>query len=153
MFHDFKNFLSGNTTLKAEVDGSPTPREMQIAIVAVLLETAHHDSTFLPEEVTELVRVMNRAFGLSDVDVGELMEVGSILRKDPEKIRQFVDAINMHFTAEQRQLILAMLWKLVKADGRIEKVEQQFAIKLRTMLQLSLEQAMRAQQMAENDEV
>ena len=154
MLKNFDGFLrSDETTLKVDKDGQPTPRDLKIAIVVLLLDVAHHDGSFSPEEVRELVRAMNQAFEMSDIEVADILEVAEILHKNNEKVKQFISAINEHFDDGQRQVILAMLWKLVKADGKIEKIEQQHAIKLRTLLGLSLEQATRAVQMVDQNEV
>lgn len=154
MLKNFDGFLrSDETTLMVDKDGQPTPRDLKVAIVVLLLDVSHHDGTFSPDEVRELVASMNAAFEMTDIEVADILEVAEILHKSNEKVKQFIAAINEHFDDSQRQLILAMLWKLVKADGKIEKVEQQHAIQLRTLLGLSLEQAARAVQMVEQKEV
>lgn len=149
MFKNLRGFIDGEATLAVDKDGMPTERDLMIGVVMLLLELSHGDSHLAPEEVTELVRNMNREFALQDHEIADLMEVAEVLRKNRGKVEHFIETVNSHYDDEQRQVILAMLWRLIRADGRIEKSEQQLAIKLRTVLNLSLEQAVRAVQMSE----
>ena len=149
MLKNFRNYVEGETSLEFDKEGKPSERDLIVGVVVLLLELAHSDDKLDPSEISSIVRSISKAYSLSDAEVAELIEVAEILRQKREKVQQLIENVNAHYDDEQRQVVLSMVWNLIRADGRIEKAEQQTAIKLRSLLNLSLEQAARALQMAE----
>ena len=57
------------------------------------------------------------------------------------------------FSEEQRVLVLAMVWKVVIADGKVEKTEKRFARLIQPRLKLDDSQAEEALRMAQHGKV
>ncbi|MDC0358629.1 TerB family tellurite resistance protein [Oligoflexia bacterium] len=148
MFERIGDFFRGQTSLKIDKNGSPTDKDLHIAAIVVLIEMACSDNEFLPEELDTIVEIMSHRFELPQNEVGELMEISKFLRKDGEKINEFISIVNECFDDNQRQMLLSMAWQVVTSDNHAHEDEVAFAAKLRKRLNLSLEQAVRAQQMA-----
>lgn len=149
MLKDIKNFIEQGASLSVDKDGIPSERDLMIGVIVLLLELAHSDDHLDPDETNQIVRSISKAYSLSDPEVAELIEVAEILRQKRDRVQQLIENVNSHYDDEQRQMVLSMVWNVIRADGRIEKAEQQTAIKLRTLLNLTLEQALRALQLAE----
>ncbi|MCB0359024.1 MAG: TerB family tellurite resistance protein [Bdellovibrionales bacterium] len=151
MFESFKDFFEGSAPLRLDKAGKPAARDVVIATVIVLLELAHQDKEFSEEEFTQIIRGLNREFGLSDAEAGMVMEIADYARKNPERGSEATRVINEHFSDEQKEHILSMLWRVVLADGLVDAFETRYAVLLRTRLNLSLEQAVRARTQAEQE--
>jgi uncharacterized tellurite resistance protein B-like protein len=148
MFSKILDFLQGKTSLELDSSGDPTEKDLQIATAVLLLEVAGSDEDYAPEEVKACVTVMNRQFNSDDEETMEILAAAEELRSKAGRIDEFVEAVNENFTEKQRQLILAMAWKVILADQQIENHEQKFASQLRTRLKLTREQAQEAKDLA-----
>ncbi|MCB0334113.1 MAG: TerB family tellurite resistance protein, partial [Bdellovibrionales bacterium] len=82
-------------------------------------------------------------------EVPELVEIAIAAKCEKGKIDEFVKAINDNFNPKQRQEILTMVWKVVLADGKIDKFEERFAAQMKTRFMLSDEQADQARAAAQ----
>ena len=148
MFNKLKDFFEGEATLQVDKGGEPTDADLQMATGIILLEMAGSDEDYAPEEVKTIFRTMEKQFQMSDTEVLDLLENADKLRQNKGKIDDFVTAINENFSTKQKQLVLAMVWKVVMADGQLDKEEQKFATQMRFRLQLSEEEAKEARDMS-----
>jgi uncharacterized tellurite resistance protein B-like protein len=60
-----------------------------------------------------------------------------------------IEAINKNFSSAQREHVLMIVWKIALADGIADQLETGLATTLRQNLDLTMEQAIRARQLAE----
>lgn len=133
--------------------GERTPLNLQVAIVATLLEAAHASGRLLPEEVLKLSAGISSHLGLADAEIGHLIEVSEILRKDPEKRSKLLGEVGANFSLPQRQEILSIVWRILIIDGQIDQNEAHIAVEIRKALDLSVEAAVAARIRAEQNEV
>lgn len=153
MLNSISDFLKGKTTLHIDASGNPTSEDILIATSIILLEMAGSDDDYAPEEVQTIFKVMQDQFNIQKGDVYNILNQAKELREESEKIDEFIAVINANFKAPQRQLILAMVWKVVFADGEVEKFEERFANQLQHRLQLTPDEAKRAKEMAKKGEI
>ena len=153
MFNRIKDFFAGDESLKVDTGGKPTDRDLQIATAVLLLEMAGRDQDFAPEEINVAFASMSRQFQLSDDETADILEAASTIQEQPEKIDELIKVLNERFSDKQRQKILAMIWNVVIADGRIDKFEERYAVQMKTRFKLSDEQALEARKLAEQRKV
>ncbi|MCC6221161.1 MAG: TerB family tellurite resistance protein [Deltaproteobacteria bacterium] len=153
MFKLLKNFLRGKASLKVDKKGKPLGRDLQAAIGALLLQMAGADEDYAPEEVYTVTRIIQRQLGLDTEEAAEVLEMSDELRLQEKKIDKFVALINESFEPSQKQLILAMIWAVVIADGEVEKFENRFATQIRTRFQLSQAAADEARKLAASEQI
>ena len=138
MFKKLQEYLEGDASLESVASGEPSDEKLQIATGVLLLEMAGRDSDFAPEEVKAVFMAMQSQFGFEqEAEVMELLEKAVDLREKADKIDSFVAQVNSQYSEAQRSVILSMAWKVVLADGEIDKSEQKFAQQLKARLQLS----------------
>lgn len=142
-----------DTLLDRLPNGERTPPNLQIAVVATLLEAAHASGKILPEEVLKLSTGISSHLGLSDAEIGHLIEVSEILRKDPQKRMQLLTDVGANFSLPQRQEVLSIVWRILIIDGKVDQNEANIAVVIRKALDLSMEAAVAARIMAEQNEV
>ena len=152
MFENIKDYIEG-AGLAIDASGKPTERDLQIAVIGMLMRVAYSDSELESQELNAIRAAMLHEFGLSSYESGELIEISEFLIKDRNKLEQFISAINDNFNDQQKQFLIAMVWKVLLADGKAEKLETKLASELRVKLGLSLEQGVRARKIAEDDHI
>ena len=148
MISEIKELISKAGSLKETSKGELPEHELILAIAVLLLEMAGADDDYAPEEVKTCFKSLERYFGLSDTASLDLLEEAEGVRQDKEKINSLVNSLNEHFNEEQRVIVLALVWKVVVADQKIEKHELRYANQLRVRLQLSDDQAEEARKLA-----
>ena len=148
MLDKIKQFLESGVSLEITQSGQATQKDVQVATAVLLLEMAGADEDFAPEEVKACFASLESQFNLTDAESLDVLEAAETLRKEKGKIDDFVKQINGAFSEKQRQLILALIWKVVIADEVIEKYEERFAKQLQNRLQLSDVQAEEAKKLA-----
>lgn len=152
MFRKLKEFLVGEVSdIDVDKSGKATEFELHVAVAVLLFEMAGMDSSIAHEEAAAICDTMQKEFGIEEKDIPELIEIAVVARKNEGKIDEFINLINSNFNDKQKQKILAMIWKVVEADGTVDKFEERFATQMKFRLQLSDELADAARSLG-NDE-
>lgn len=141
------------TTLRTDKAGAPASRELQRAIAVLLLEMAGRDEDYAPSEVEGIFIALEKHFGFQRNDTITLVEEADAARKENPKIDPFVALINDAYNEQQRILLLGIIWRIVMADGSIEKFEQRFATQMQFRLRLSEQQSEQARRIASQRQV
>ena len=148
MFNKVSEFLKGDVKLDIDASGNPTEEDLLIATGVLLLQMAGSDADFAPEEVRTIFQVMKSQFNVAEGELKNLLEQANSLREERGKIDEFINIINANFNLKQRQKVLAMLWKVILADGKIDKFEARYATQLKFRLQLTDQEAKEAHEIA-----
>ncbi len=141
----FKKILSffKNQAISLEIDnsGNPSNHDIQIAVAILLLESSGTDNDYAPEEIKTAYKILENHFKLSNEEAEKILEQADIFRGEKEKINQFVKVINQSFSIKQKQLVFALIWKIICADNKVTKEEAKISDQFQTRLQLSDEEA------------
>ena len=140
-------------TLTEDIDEVATSRSLQVATVALLSEAARTSDGINGDELARVMGALFREFGLTDPEGAELLEIAELLLKEPDRHDKVIAEIKEKFSPVQREHILSLVWRVIKADGIATKDETKFAADLRKSLDLTLEQALRAQQLSAPEEL
>lgn len=154
MFKRFLDLITKSGTsmpINMEVNalGTLIPRELLVSVAVIFIEMAGRDNTMAKEEAELVVTLFTRHFGLPEDAVPPLIREALDERKKVEKIDPFVKLINESYSDSQRQKLLAMIWKIVAADGQADTAERRFAIQMKNRFRLSDAIDAEAQRMAE----
>jgi len=157
MLKKLKDFFRGEASLEnaLQVDqtGEATTTDLQIATAVLLVEMASIDEEISLDECKAVVSTMCAHFGIEEEEVPEIISTAIASRKDQGRLAEFFECINEKFSEEQRVLVLAMVWKVVIADGKVEKTEKRFARLIQPRLKLDDSQAEEALRMAQHGKV
>jgi uncharacterized tellurite resistance protein B-like protein len=115
-------------------------QKIQVATCALLLEVANSDDEFSEIERENIVRILEEDFGLSDEYAQELIDLGEKERKDRIDLWGLTRLINENYSLEEKIRVIEMVWKVIYADGRLDKYEDHLAHKLSTLLKLEHKQ-------------
>lgn len=150
MFKRLKDFFTGRGDLRFDTSNGVSEEELQTAVGVLLLEMAGRDSDYAPEEVKAIFGVLQKRYKLSEARTMEILEVAEAARMESDKIDKFVGAINDRYSSKQKEQLLTMIWRVVLADGKIEKHEERFFTQMKFRLKLNDEQAERARKAAKS---
>lgn len=136
--------------LSVDKNGKVTGRDLQLAVAVLLVAMAYEDRHFAPEELDEIAGSLSEEFELNETQCSKLLKTAQALLRNKSRLNFFLETLNFHFTAAQKQQVMRMLWQVAEADGVLHKVEARLAANFRLRLNLSLEQALQARELAES---
>ena len=153
MFRKIRDLFTGSkpppTSLACDKAGLESSRDLRVAAIVILIEMASADSAIDPSEVQTMCALVASEFKIAESELPDLVQSAISARQAKGKIDEFVALINERFDEQQRTSFLALIWRLVLADGQIDKSEQRFAVQMQYRLKLTDEQTQAARTLAE----
>jgi uncharacterized tellurite resistance protein B-like protein len=113
--------------------GAPFARR-QLAVVALLLELAQSDRRLGPDEMGTIASIVRERFSL---DPGTAEQMIAVAKRELDAALEnwiFAQAVRRGFPHDERVGILALLWEVVYADGRLAPLEEALLARLATQL-------------------
>lgn len=125
--------------LQNERPGSAAERftRVQVATCALLLEVAHSDGQYQATEARLVHDLLAGLFALPAEAVAELAELSRDHQQSSTDLFQFAREINAHFTAEEKLAVMEGVWRIIYADGTLDRYEDAIARQLTALLRLS----------------
>jgi uncharacterized tellurite resistance protein B-like protein len=108
----------------------------QVATCCLLLEVAHSDGHYQAVEARIVHDLLGSRFDLSPAAVAELVEYAEQQRGETHDLFQFAREINASFTREEKLDVMEGVWRLIYADGSLDRYEDALARQLATLLRL-----------------
>ena len=112
-------------------------RRIEVAACVVLLEAAHADDECTDEELSHVLEILKSTFDLTHEYAEELVELAHEERENAIDIWRFTNAINQHYSNDEKHMVIEAVWRVVLSDGELEKHEDYFARKLTNLLRLT----------------
>ena len=124
--------------LQAESTSAEESRfeRVQVATCALLLEVAHSDGHYKSVEAKIVHELLANTFNLPPAAVTELIDYSHQHRQDSTDLFQFAREINAHFSREEKADVMEGIWRVIYADGALDKFEDALALQLATLLRL-----------------
>lgn len=110
------------------------PDAVAIAACALLLEIAHADDVFAPEERERIVRAVREDLGVPAADVAEVVRLAEEERRESVDLYQFTKLVGEKFSRAERLRLVEVIWGVVYADGALSAVENQLARRIAELL-------------------
>ncbi|MCL4761357.1 MAG: TerB family tellurite resistance protein [Burkholderiales bacterium] len=123
MLDRLRALLAAPPAPTADTVGAPFPRE-QLAVVALAIELAQSDRRLGPEELATVERIAAGHFGL---DADAAARLAATAKRELDAALEdwiFAHAVREGFAPKERAEIVAMLWEVVYADGRLAPLEE-----------------------------
>ncbi|HKL26084.1 MAG TPA: TerB family tellurite resistance protein [Desulfuromonadales bacterium] len=133
MINRLKNLLQA----EPPADRETRFERVQVAICALLLEVAHSDGHYQTVEARVVHDLLANRFQLPPADVTELIDYAHRQRDESLDLFQFAREINTHFSREEKLQVMEGLWRVIYADGELDKYEDAFARQMAQLLRLS----------------
>lgn len=114
---------------------------VQVATCALLLEVAHSDGRYGEVEERVVHDLLGGMFDLPAEVAAELAEFARDHQQSSTDLFLFAREINAHFSLEERLAVMEGVWRIIYADGVLDKFEDAIARQLATLLRLSHREA------------
>ncbi len=103
----------------------PVPDELRIPLAAavLMLEVAHADGEFCADEQALIGPLLSEQFNVSSEYQQELLELAHEAHQGSSDLHQFTREINFAFSQEEKEQIIETIWRLVYADGELDRYE------------------------------
>ena len=148
MFTIIKKILTKKPTQAASTEENELRNH--IAAGVLLLEAAHVDNECTEEEMEHVVQTLKVTFDLADDCVNELIDEAHRARENAVDLWQFTNYMNQNYTQEEKVKVMEDVWRVIHADGQLERHEDHFAHKLANLLRLTHKQMIDAKLQARN---
>lgn len=121
----------------ASADHAAEPDPVQVAACALLLELAHADGEFSPQEQRHVEEALARHFGLDASATQELLASAAAERNESIDHFSFTRVINQQFDLSQKMVLAEVMWGVILADGKIQEHEAYLVRKIGNLLNLA----------------
>lgn len=97
---------------------------LRLAAAALLIETARADFSEDNVEQAELEKLLHERLDLGRSEVRELIAKASEQLDEATSLFEFTEIINDHYLPAQKLDLIASMWRVAYADGRLDKYEE-----------------------------
>ena len=132
MFNRIMSLLQG----EGEVAQESRFERVQVATCALLMEVAHSDGHYQTVEATIVHDLLAQKFNLSADAVAELVDYSHQHREESLDLFQFAREINANFSRAEKLDVMEGIWRVIYADGTLDKHEDALARQLAALLRL-----------------
>lgn len=105
-------------------DAAGARHRRELATAALLLEVARADFEDSPEEVEAVSSILERELNLTPTEVTAALEAAGETVDTATSLYEFTRVINDHCDGDERIDLIAAMWRVACADGRIDKYEE-----------------------------
>lgn len=124
-------FSSGASTKDS---GAQKPDPVVVAACALLLEIAHADEVFQPEERERIVRHIRNEMGVADSDIQNVLTLAEAQRRDSVDLYHFTRLVAENLSRDERLKLVEAIWGVVYADGSLTESESHLARRIAELL-------------------
>lgn len=107
---------------------------VRLATAALLVEVVRIDSDTVPAERDAVLQAVREKFGLAQAEAEQLFELAEQEVRQATDYYQFTSLINRHFTQEQKQRVIELMWRVAYADSELSAHENHLLRKVADLL-------------------
>jgi uncharacterized tellurite resistance protein B-like protein len=144
-----RSHLNARRLLAVDRRGKAADIELEAATAILLLEAAYGDEEYAWSEHRVLLRALERGFGLGKKETLSLLDRAEEIRPPIVSLDDVTDVLVDRFNVDQRQEVIALIWKVIDADDIVEEWEESFANHIAEAVGLSPGQAQAARARAD----
>lgn len=147
IFNEIVDVFSSSNA--AETSAAHREEAIRKATAVLMLDVARADYVFDESEFESVLKLMELHFGLSPEDAVQLVNDASDEAEDLTSVHQFTQLLHEHLDESEKARIVALLWQIAFADGRLDKYEDSLVLKISDLLYVSRARVMRLKHDAE----
>ena len=107
---------------------------LKLAAGVVLLEVVHADGQVDPDEMDHLKNTLQSMFEVKKEDIDVLLDKVNKERDASIDMWRYTKVINDHFDIAQKILIVEAIWRIIFADGHVDRFEEYLVRKVSNLL-------------------
>ena len=133
----------------AETSAADREAAIRKATAVLMLDVARADYVFEESEFERVLELVESHFGLSPEETVQLVNDAGDEAEDLTSVHQFTELLHKHLDDSDKARIVALLWQIAYADGRLDKYEDSLVLKISDLLYVSRARVMRLKHDAE----
>ncbi len=140
-----KKLLDRVSATLADTDDGAGKRDqaVSLATAALLVEVARADHDFDGSEFDLLLDLIERHFELSPDDAAALSDRAEQRVEDSVSLHEFTSVLHRELGVSDKTAVVAMLWTVAYADGRLDMYEDALVLKIADLLYVPRSDVMR----------
>lgn len=119
---------------EAAFGGTRDKLNEELLAAVLLLEAVRSDYECSEIEMVHVVETLKSMFNPPDEYIEELLEFARCDREKAADIFHYTRQVNEQMSRDQKLAIMEAVWRIIYADGKIDKYEAHFARKLMNLL-------------------
>ena len=124
-------------------------KALRMATAVLMIDVARADYVFDESEFNNVLALIEVHFGLSAEEAAELVNEAGEKAEDITDVHEFTKLLHEYLTEDEKARIIALLWQIAYADGRLDKYEDSLILKIGDLLYVSRGRVMRLKHDAE----
>ena len=124
---------------------------LRMATAVLMLDVARADHVFDESEFDRVLDLLQTHFRLPAEDAAELLNAAHEKADSSVSAYEFTTVLHEHLEENEKARIVALLWQIAYADGRLDKYEDSFVLKISDLLHVSRGRVMRLKHDAQRD--
>jgi uncharacterized tellurite resistance protein B-like protein len=125
----------------------PGADEAQLATAALLFHAIAIDGTVTEDEMARLKPLLSAHFQLSEPEFNRLLTMAQQRERDAIDIYRFTSVLRDRLSLEEKREVIAMMWRVVYADGELGALEDNLIWRTAELLGVSTRDRMELKQM------
>jgi uncharacterized tellurite resistance protein B-like protein len=113
------------------------PADLREAVAVLLLEAAHRDDDFSPEERATITRILSARFPLSREECLGLIAQAEKTNADMVQLHPYTHAVAEQMAPAGRIELIEMLWEVAYADGVLDPEEDALIRRIGSLIYVS----------------
>ena len=122
---------------------------LRLATAVLMIDVARADYVFDESEFDTVLKLIEAHFGLTAEQAAELVIEAGARAEDLVDIHEFTKQLHDYLTEDEKGQIVALLWQIAYADGRLDKYEDSLVLKISDLLYVSRGRVLRLKHDAE----
>jgi len=129
----FNFFKKNKSTIK---EGTEASFEIELTAAVLAYEIARIDGIVSNEELDVLMEEIKKISKKVDKEESEIIKIIEIYSKDNVSFFEFVEDINKNYSKDEKLSLLAFMWKIAYADGKLEVDEERLIRRLADLIKI-----------------
>ncbi|HEY3860035.1 MAG TPA: TerB family tellurite resistance protein [Gammaproteobacteria bacterium] len=153
MFSALVSFLDKHLGPGDPTTVAPVPQDqLRIAAAALMVEMSRADFDEAEVELGVAQDLLAERYSLAPADALELIKAAQKESDHSASLFRFTHLVNQHLDPAEKLQLMAMLWDVAYADGRLDKHEDALMHKLADLLYVPLKDLIREKEAAKQRE-
>jgi uncharacterized tellurite resistance protein B-like protein len=147
MFKSITDFFE-QYLVATPADASSKEHTLELCAAVLMLEIALVDADFAQDEQAIIEAAIKHHFHLDDEEATTLIALAREEVDHATSLHDFTRVINSSLSAEEKTIIIQLLWQVANADGVIDKYQEYSIRKISDLLYVSHKDYIRAKHLS-----
>ena len=139
-----KKYFSPQTGLTGEQSQADLDKKLKIAACVLILEIAKSDYEFSDPEKEAVRDILRHNLAVAKEEIETVLRIAEKERSENVDLYEYTSLINRNYSFEDKKKLVEMLWKIIYADGILDRYEDHLVHKVADLLHLSHEDLIEA---------